>query len=300
MLNSQFQHTSVHEHFPAPMPNYDAPHGVLAQKLERIEASLPMEPSEVDFDFRINPEQMAEKFGRVFHYFGRVEGEVALNVRQISSLLHYVDPTTKRFLDIWQAQELPHGQIFDQAQEQIGVEPAAINAEDVSAKFVLGGELSRIPKMRDVLLLIYLGRGAMHERMTAEGYRLLKNQLTESGETGFVHTAIEPILKQEAGHLGYYKLAANIQKSRMSPRQLRAARLVNRLTYGPVGAANQAQQREFDSVTQDLTGENLTLFAKPIQEVSKNIFEDQDDAEFVVTALSKYRAGRQLPAQIAA
>jgi hypothetical protein len=243
---------------------------VLEAKLDRLESDPPILPSSVDYTLN-NPELVRERFGHVFNYFGRTEGEVALNTKQLEAILPNADDHTKRFIGVWMSQELPHGQIFDQLQVHLGLEPAVVDPNDVSPWLHVAGSVARLPKMHDAFMMLYLSRGAMHERLTAAGYRSLEKQLLEIGEPDFVNTALKPIERQEAGHLGYYQAAAQAKRRELAPWQLGLVRGLTARTYKPVGVRSEEHGLAFGRITNTLVPSKLDDFVEPVQRIANKL-----------------------------
>jgi hypothetical protein len=249
---------------------------ILESKLDKLEADAPIALATVDFDVT-NPELLRQEFGHVFHYFGRVEGEVAMNTNQLSALLPNADEHTKRFIGIWKGQEIQHGMIFDNLQTVLGLEPAVVDPNAIGNSVKLGGEIAKLPKMHDVFMMLYLSRGAMHERLTAGGYKSLEKQLLTHGEVALVETALKPIQHQEAGHLGYYQSAALAKRRELAPWQLGLARKLTHRLYLPVGVGNDEQAVAFTGVAKTLAAPDIAGFVQPVQRVANKLLENNDE-----------------------
>ncbi len=241
------------------------------RQLDRLEAVEPIRVADVNLDVR-DPIELARRLGSTFAYFGRVEGEVARNTEELRILLPHAGEATRRFYPVWQAQELPHGLVFEALQKRIGLDPDPPDLKNISLAIRLGGLLDRVPGLHPPLLLTYLSTGAMHEQLTATGYRLLADRLEEMGENGLVETAIKPILAQEAGHLRYYRMAARHESDKLAPWQVAVARLLKIKQYAPVGAGPQDRNRAFGQAAQPLLeGENLDALANPVQVIAEEL-----------------------------
>lgn len=100
--------------------------------------------------------------------------------------------------------------------------------------------------------MVYLSRGAMHERLTKQGYDLMSDRLTDLGELAIRDTMIKPILRQEAYHLGYYIAAAKQHSAGLNPWQKYAARKLSVATYAPVGAGAKKDKPDFGHTALEL------------------------------------------------
>ena len=177
---------------------------------------------------------------------------------------------------------------FDELQRRIGLTPLEPKI-DTTVFNKVGGVIGWLsPWSHAVLEMVYLTRGAMHERLTYRGYKLMEDRLTELGEKALANTIVIPILSQEAGHLGYYRLAANQIKQYLSPRQLAVARWISLKTYAPVGAGGKSDRPHFGHVAYRLAGDKLPAFAKPIQDLGAELLGDEEHKitlPFVLSAL---------------
>jgi hypothetical protein len=217
----------------------------LAARVVRIEEDPPLSLDAVDLTVR-DPEPLVERFDEIFAYIATVEGAVPQNVAEITTLLPDLDDQDLRFLSAWSTQELAHARVFDALRSQLGLAPCpnGVPASSVVPdaarprfSFRIFGALSASGWFQDVLKLIYLSRGAMHEHMTYDCYRHLGAHFTSFGEEALVRTVTEPIRRQEAAHLGYYRLAASTHRLRLTPAQVGLARWITVHTYTPVGTA---------------------------------------------------------------
>ncbi len=246
----------------------------LLQKIEMMEASPALLTSEVDFDFN-NPERVAQEMGHVFHYFGRVENEVSSYSEQLTTMLGTAreDGPTKEFIQNWRRHEVPHGQIFDQAQEQLGLEANQFVTEKVQPTIKIIGQLClHSPALERVITTVYFSHGSRHEKLTDRGYRLMAKRLQGIGEIAFVETGIKPILRQEAMHLGYYQQALKEHVPTLTMRERKLAAFLERILYQPVGAKRREHRAQFGQVATTLGGAQIEALTDPVQEVSDRIF----------------------------
>ena len=216
----------------------------LEARIGRLEGDPPLPLGSADLTVR-HPEPLRAAFGEIFAYIAAVERAVTRNVADVNALLPDLDRLDHRFLAAWSAHELAHADIFDALRSVLGLDDPATGAGSgrpagpvrPRLSFRLSGVLSANRWLQDVFKLVYLSRGAMHEHMTYDCYRHLGAQLAALGEEPLVRTVTDPIRRQEAAHLGYYRLAATTQRARMSPAQVGLARWITVRSYTPVGAA---------------------------------------------------------------
>lgn len=243
----------------------------LSAQLDRLEAEGVLDVDSVDVGLR-RPDAVRVRLAPALDYFARVELEVERNLLEIAAFLPHADDTTRRFVRVWSAQELPHGHVFERVIAELDLPPAVPDLTSVSPALRVAGALSRVPGVADVLLFLYLGIGAMHERLTATGYDKLRQRLLDLGERGLVETAIGPIRRQEAGHFAYYRNAALVVRDRLSTWQLHLARIVRTREYHPIGATSQANTRSFARTAVLLAGRtDLDEFAVPVQRVAEEL-----------------------------
>lgn len=273
----------------------------LPQRLDKLENDHPpIDIDTVNFDI-VDPRKLREGLGGALAYFARVERLVELNLLQLATLLPYSSDELKRFYGVWSSQELPHAQIFEKLEGLLGIEPFELNLTDVSPSLKLGGAIAHIHRVHDVLELVYLTTGAMHERMTAYGYGNLKQQLLGMNEIALAETAISQIIPQESGHYSYYRAAAKETRDRLAPWQVRLAFLIRKHSYSPVGASDKTQRANFGRVAVQLGIEpKLEQIATGIQNVAQELVADAHQGlkvpQFVLAAMqdavARYRAGQ--------
>ena len=212
-------------------------------RVARLEDDPPIELASVDLTVR-DPAPLRDRFEEIFGYIATVEGAVPQNVAEITTLLPDLDSEDLRFLAVWSSHELAHAAIFDALRAELGLvgsedghPVSSVLSDQVRPRlsFRAFGVLSTSTWLQQVFKLLYLSRGAMHEHMTYDCYRHLGAHFASLGEDALVRTVTEPIRRQEAAHLGYYRLAASTQRARMSPAQVAFARGLTVHTYTPVG-----------------------------------------------------------------
>jgi hypothetical protein len=211
----------------------------LAKRIDRLEADPPIALSSVDFSVA-RPDHLRRELGNVLSYFALVEGLVAQNAVEIETILPGLDEDDRRFVSIWKRHEVAHGAIFDALCVELGLPPAGpAPVVPMRRSFRAIGVLTRQRWWHEVFRLVYLVRAAMHERLTFEAYDRVGAKLHEWGERALAATVTQPIRHQEAGHLGYYRAAAASQRARLTPSQVRLARVISIKTYTPVGATRE-------------------------------------------------------------
>ncbi|GAA2097784.1 hypothetical protein GCM10009841_10300 [Microlunatus panaciterrae] len=257
----------------------------IADHVQRLgELYPPIDPSTVDRTIR-RPELVKRRFGHVIDYLARVELEVDRNVLELLVLLPDVDDTNRTFFaDVWQPQELQHGVVLDQLQQDLGRAPAEPHL-DVSAKIKVLGALAHLKPIQDVARLLYYLTGASTERQAVLAYNQINRGLREMGETAISETIITPIKQQEPGHFAFYQMSATsmIQNNVLRPWQIFLARLLRERSYGLVGTnAMDKYKADMGGVVVDLGLDNdLEGYAREVGRVeSRLLWAHQQGLQF--------------------
>lgn len=246
---------------------------LIEHKIERLAQVQPLDPDEVDYTIS-NPSVLGKALGRTFAYFGRVEQEITGYNLDIL-LPDSPDDYAGRFRQIWEAQEIPHGIIFENIQKALGLVPEPLpESEPATNAHKLAGALGKVSTgLHEVVEMVWLGRGAMHEQLTLSGYHRLGERLIDIGETALYHTAIKPIKPQEGGHSDFYSTAGGMLSARLRPWQKRAVKAISLKTYAPVGVHNFSQSADFGHIAEILADgkDKIANFVDPIQRVAQNL-----------------------------
>lgn len=253
-------------------------HRALVSRVDRLEAEPVISVDDVDFTMS-RPDRLRARLSESIWYFAEVEGDVPQNAADIEALLPLLHTHERRFLRVWAVQEAAHSAVFDRLGQLLGLqglrEPQSPSA---TVAFRALGVVAQLPWVHDVLKLVYLVRGAMHEHLTYDAYRHLSRQLEDLGESSLAHAITEPIRRQEAGHLGYYRLAAELHREQMSSEQLRLARTVSVNTYAPVGANRKSHRAPCGRVFASLVGARMDEVLAPVQAIGEAMLGDGRDA----------------------
>jgi hypothetical protein len=202
-----------------------------------------------------DPNAVRRRFGAVFNYLTRVELEVERNVLELQALMPDATETDRFFYrDVWAPQELQHGILLDAVQSELGIEPAPMEVERVSAKIRVVGMLSRLPGMFDVVRLLYYLTGAATERSAVIAYSRLVDGLRDMGEHAVAETVVAPIRRQEPGHFAFYRMSAEslVGPGGLAPWQLHLTRFLRRRSFELVGVNNPQQRAAFGVVAREL------------------------------------------------
>ncbi len=278
----------------------------LVTRVERLEHDSPIGMDSVDLSVN-HPGPVQRMFGEVFAYIAAVERAVTKNVAEVTTLLPELDAVEHRFLRIWSRHELAHAAIFDALRIQLELaappsDPPPLMPLDgasptVRPSFRTFGRLAANRWLHDVLKLVYLSRGAMHEHMTYDCYRRLGVQLDRLGERALVETVTEPIRRQEAAHLGYYRLGARTHRAQLTPVQIRMARQITLHTYLPVGA-NLCGKPPAGRVFTQLAGDDMDAVLDGVEGVADELLGNGQRSmpPFVHTAMDRCLRAAQVPA----
>jgi len=248
----------------------------LEARVCRLEDDPPIALDAVDLTVR-DPAPLRDRFEEIFGYIATVEGAVPQNVADITTLLPDLDEQDRRFLSVWSSHELAHAAVFDALRAELGLPgPASSVVPDPvrpQRSFRAFGVLAASRWLQDVFKLLYLSRGAMHEHLTYDCYRHLGEHFASLGEDALVRTVTEPVRRQEASHLGYYRLAATTQRARMSVSQVALARWLTVHTYTPVGTA-PCGARSTGRVFTGLAGDDMGAVLDAVEAVADQLLGD--------------------------
>lgn len=211
----------------------------LEARVGRLEDDPPIALDTVDFTV-VDATALRGRFAEIFTYIATVEGAVPQNIADITTLLPDLGPLDRRFLVVWEGHELAHSAIFDALRARLGLpERNGIDRPAPPARprrsFTAFGALAKVTWLQDVFKLVYLARGAMNEHMTYDCYRYLGHHFDSLGEHALARTVTEPVRRQEAAHLGYYRLAATTHRRTLSAAQVRLAGQITRAHTPPSG-----------------------------------------------------------------
>jgi len=249
----------------------------LAARVERLEHDPPIDLRAVDLTV-VDPVPLRQRFDEILTYIATVEGAVPQNIADVTTLLPDLDDLDRRFLEVWKGHELAHSAIFDALRSELDLPPrrnAALTPGLVAPRhsFRLFGVLASVPWLQDVFKLVYLTRGAMNEHMTYDCYRHLGAHFDTLGEHALSRSVTEPIRRQEAAHLGYYRLAATTHRTRLSPTQFHLAGEITARTYAPVGSS-PAGRSESGRVFVDLAGDDVDAVLDSVQDIADQLVGD--------------------------
>jgi hypothetical protein len=250
----------------------------LAEHVDRLGAEHPpIDLAGVDFEVRA-PQLLADRYGHVLDYMARVELEVDRNVLELTAMLPDPPEVDRRFYaEVWQPQEIRHGEILDELQVRLGREPATADLTHVSAKIRLLGALAHVSPVQDVVRMLYYLTGMATERSAVLAYNLLHDGVTELGETAIARTVIAPIRRQEPGHYAFYKLSARGLAAQLSGWQTWLVRRMRRISFAPVGANDEQQKADFGRVMASLgIDRDVHSFATQISRVERELLWARD------------------------
>ena len=154
----------------------------------------------VDLTVR-DPVLLRRRFDEIVGYIATVEGSVPQNVADITALLPDLDELDRRFLEVWSSHEQAHAAIFSALRAELGPVPGrhegrpdagTAPAGAARPSFRVAGAAARVPWVQDVVKLVYLARGAMHEHLTYDCYRHLGAQLSGLGRARAGHHRLRP------------------------------------------------------------------------------------------------------------
>lgn len=238
----------------------------LSEHVDRLGAEHPpIDLAGVDFTVR-DPATLGSRYGHVLDYMARVELEVDRNVLELITLLPNPPEVDRRFYaEVWQPQEIRHGEILDTLQQQLGRPATVADREHVSLKLKVLGALGHLSPVQDISRMLYYLTGMSTERSAVIAYNVLHDGLRELGEDAAAETVVAPIKRQEPGHYAFYKMSAQGLSRQLAEWQRWLVRRLRRIQYGPVGVNNDDQRADFGEVMIALG------FDRDIDEVTESI-----------------------------
>lgn len=262
----------------------------LEEHVDRLAAEHPpIDLGGVDFHVR-SPRLVTERFGHVLDYMARVELEVDRNVLELTTMLPDPPAIDRRFYaDVWQPQEVRHGEILEELSVRLGREPAATDLTGVSAKIRVLGALAHLAPVQDVVRMLYYLTGTATERTAVLAYNLLHDGMVELGETAIARTVVAPIRRQEPGHYAFYKMSARGLAGQLAAWQTWLVRRMRRISFAPVGANDARQRADFGDVMASLgIDRDVDAFATQISRVERELLWARDRGlhvpDYVATA----------------
>jgi hypothetical protein len=211
----------------------------IEQRLHVLETKTPLDFESVSTAIaRIrDPETLRNRLGHAIRYSQRVEAEVGdLGIETL--LPQATDDYVGRFLATWMPDELGHARAQDEllrALELPVYEPRPI--DHVPFHNRVAGVLGHLSThVYETVSMIYHSVGAINERLAMGAYRQMTTTLHELGEHELADVLMNPMRRDEAAHLGYYRTYAKQLRPRLRAWQLAIVRNVVVHTYAPVGA----------------------------------------------------------------
>lgn len=228
----------------------------------------------------IDPDAVRGRFAGVINYLARVELEVDRNVLELLTLLPRASAVDKLFYqDVWYDQEMAHGYVLDQLQEDLGIEAEAPYMT-VPSEMKLLGALSHLDPIHDVVRMLYYLTGAATERQAVLAYSHFVRGLDAMGEHAISRTIIQPIKRQEPGHFAFYRMSAEkmVQDGELRPWQLFLTRLLRSSSFSLVGTnGSEKWQAQMGEILVALNfDDELELFARDIGRIERNILYAHD------------------------
>jgi hypothetical protein len=218
------------------------------------------------------------RYGHVLDYMARVELEVDRNVLELIAMLPDPPPVDRTFYaDVWQPQEVRHGQILDELQIRLGRARATPDLDHVSAKIRILGAVSHLSPIQDVVRMLYYLTGMATERSAVLAYNLLHDGVVGLGETAVAETIVAQIKRQEPGHYAFYKMSARGLSEQLASWQRFLVRHLRRISFAPVGANDDGQKADFGELVTTLgIDRDLHSFAEKISRVERDLLWARD------------------------
>ena len=221
----------------------------------------------------LRPQLVLAEYGHVIDYLARVELEVDRNVLELTTLLPDPPEIDRRFYaEVWQPQEIRHGEILDELQVQLGRPAAEPDLTSLGTKMRILGALAHLDPFQDVCRMLYYLTGMATERSAVLAYNLLHDGVVEMGEPAVAQTVIAPIRRQEPGHYAFYQLSARGLWSQLAAWQKWMVRRMRSFSFAPVGANDATQTADFGDMLATLRiDKDVDNFAGQISRVEREL-----------------------------
>src|SRR6478609_1861328 len=245
----------------------------LADHVDRLGLEHPpIDLATVEYAVR-RPDLFNDRYGHVLDYMARVELEVDRNVLELTTLLPDPPEIDRRFYaEVWQPQEIRHGQILDELQVQLGRSAAEPDLTTLGVKMRILGALAHLDAFQDVCRMLYYLTGMATERSAVLAYNLLHDGVVEMGESAVAQTIVAPIRRQEPGHYAFYQLSARGLWSQLAGWQRWMVRRMRSFSFAPVGANNARQTADFGAMLGTLgIAHDADSFAAQISRVEREL-----------------------------
>ena len=152
-----------------------------------------------------------QRYGHVLDYMARVELEVDRNVLELID--DAARPARGRpafYADVWQPQEIRHGQILDELQVRLGRDRPTPDLDHVSAQDQDPRRARRTSTaIQDVCRMLYYLTGMATERSAVLAYNLLHDGRRRARRDRRRRArSSAQIRRQEPGHYAFYQMSA--------------------------------------------------------------------------------------------
>ena len=245
----------------------------LADHVDRLGLEHPpIDLATVDYSVR-RPDVFNARYGHVLDYMARVELEVDRNVLELTTLLPDPPEIDRRFYaEVWQPQEIRHGEILDELQVQLGRPAAEPDLTSLGTKMRILGALAHLDPFQDVCRMLYYLTGMATERSAVLAYNLLHDGVVEMGEPAVAQTVIAPIRRQEPGHYAFYQISARGLWAELAGWQRWMVRRMRSFSFAPVGANDATQRADFGDMLATLRiDQDVESFAGQISRVEREL-----------------------------
>lgn len=247
----------------------------------------------------IDPESVTRRFAGVINFLARVELEVDRNVLELLTLLPNASEVDRTFYqDVWYDQEMAHGYVLDQFQDDLGLIPTEPYME-IPTEMKLLGAMTHFDPIHDVVRMLYYLTGAATERQAVLAYSHFVEELDKMGERAISETIIQPIKRQEPGHFAFYRMSAEkmVQDGVLKPWQMFMVRLLRTKSFSLVGTnENPEWKAQMGGVLTSLNfDDELEKFAREIGRVEKSIlFAHREGMKFPPYILEALRESLEM------
>ena len=124
----------------------------------------------------------------------------------------------------------------------------------------------------EIVSMMYHSIGAINERLAMGAYRQMTAIMEELGEDELGDALMNPMRRDEAAHLGYYRTYARQLRPRLRSWQLAIVRNVIVHTYAPVGAGKTADKAPMGRALQSMEMDpHDRAFGSAVEEIADEL-----------------------------
>lgn len=241
---------------------------------QQVAADSPINP---ELGLRItNPEAVLANLGDSFLYAQPVESEASFSRAVAHTVLPNMDSLLADFFEVWEPQELTHGQLEINALETLGLAPGE-TLDKVSLPLLVAGKISTFsPAFHDIAEVVVTIYAALGEKEVTIAYPRMAHIAQSIGEHALATDGLLAMSKQEARHLSFYVAFSRERWELLKSWQQRAVRSIIEYGYYPVGVQkdNKKRMSGFGKMLVQLEPEKPLDIAKKVENLAASLIHD--------------------------